>query len=117
MLRSKVNSDATFTEVFNNPYFQNIHKYIMKQNVVYKYKDENGNVVDTTIVYQEVSDSVNLYCNEIINYTLNKLPKIEKLNSHLEMVQSNVEESIQDIQNKIIDECQKVDFEDYVKVK
>jgi len=117
MLRSTVNSDSTFTDVFNNPYFQNIHKYIMKQNVVYKYKDENGNVVESTIVYQEVSDSVNLYCNEVINYTLNKLPKIDKLNSHLEMAQSNVEESIQDIQNKITDECKKVDFEDYAKVK
>lgn len=117
MLRSTVSDDATFTDVFNNPYFQNIHKYIMKQNVVYKYKDASGNIVETTIIYQEVSDSVNLYCNEVINYTLNKLPKIDKLNSHLEMVQSNVEESIQDIQNKITDECQKVDFEDYVKVK
>lgn len=117
MLRSTVKSDATFSEVYNNPYFQNIQKYIMKQNVVYKYKDENGNVVETTIVYQEVSDSVNFYCNEIINYTLGKLPKMEKLNSHLDMAQINVEQSIQDIQNKITDECKKVDFEDYAKVK
>lgn len=117
MLRNTVKEDATFTDVFNNPYFQNIHKYIMKQNVVYKYKDGNGNVVESTIVYQEVSDSVNLYCNEIINYTLNKLPKLEKLNSHLDMAKTNVEESIQDIQNKITDECEKVDFEDFVKVK
>ncbi len=111
MLRNTVSKDAEFTDVFNNPYFQNVYKYLLKQNVVYKYVDGNNKNKETTIVYQEVSDNVNLFCNEMIYNTLNKLPKVKYMDDYIKQAKSNVEESVQHIQNVVSGECEKVDFE------
>lgn len=111
MLRNTVSKDAKFTDVFNNPYFQNVYKYLLKQNVVYKYVDENNKTNEVTIVYQEVSDNVNLFCNEMIYNTLSKLPKVKYMEDYIKQAKSNVEESVQHIQNVVSGECEKVDFE------
>lgn len=111
MARNTIKEDAEFTEVFNNPYFQNIYKYTLKQKVTYKYKDENNKDKEYTIVYQEISDSVQLINNETIKYTLSKLPKVKYMEDYIKQSQSNVEESVQHIQNVVTGECEKVNFE------
>lgn len=115
MARKTIKSDASFEEIFNNPYFQNIYKYILKQEVTYKYKDENNKDKEYTIVYQEISDSVQLINNETIRYTLTKLPKVKYMEDYIKQSESNVEESIQYIQNVVTGECEKVNFEDLNK--
>lgn len=115
MARNTIKSDAEFTDVFNNPYFQNIYKYTLKQKVTYEYKDENNKDKKCTIVYQEVSDSVQLINNETIKYTLNQLPKVKYMEDYIKQSESNVQESIQHIQNVVTGECEKVDFEDLNK--
>lgn len=112
MARKTITDDADFSQVFNNPYFQNIYKYILKQDTVYKYEDENGKNKEYTIIYQEVSDSVQLINNETIKYTLSKLPDVKYMEDYIKQSESNVEESIQHIQNVVTGECEKVDFED-----
>lgn len=112
MARNTIKEDSEFTDVFNNPYFQNIYKYILKQKVTYKYSGEDGKDKEYTISYQEVSDSVQLINNETIKYTLEKLPKVKYMEDYIKQAESNVEESMQHIQNVITGECEKVDFED-----
>lgn len=117
MLLNEVTETSTFNEIFNNPYFQNLYKYFTKQDFTHKYKDENGKIVETNIVWQQISDGVNFINNEIILYTLNKLPKVEYMDSYIEKAQTNLSESIQYIQNTITGECEKVEIDEFVKVK
>lgn len=113
-LLNTVSDDSTFNDIYNNPYFQNIYKYFTKQNFTHKYM-ENGSIVEKTIIWQEISNGANFVNNEIIIYTLNKLPKVNGIDSFIEMSQENLSESIQYIQNRVTDECKKVDAKEFIK--
>lgn len=117
MLLNTTSAESTFTEIYNNPYFQNIYKYFTKQNFTHKYKNDKGEVVEQNIIWQGISDGVNFVNNETILYTLNKLPKVNSMDSFIKISQQNLEQSIQYIQNTIMDECEKVDADEFVKVK
>jgi len=116
-LTNTVKEGATFSDVYNNPYFQNIYKYFTKQDFTHKTKDANGNVVETNVIWQEISDSTNFVCGEIINYTLNRLPKVDYMDQYIEKSQTNLTESIQYIQNTVTGECEKVEASEFVKTK
>lgn len=113
MLLNKVNENSTSKEIFNSVYFQNIYKYFTKQNFSHKYSDDN--IVNVN--YQDVSDSAKFIANEIIIYTLNKLPKIFEYEGYEEKINNNLAETIQYIQNVVTGECEKVDTYEYVKSK
>ncbi len=117
MLLNSTNINSTFDEIFNNPYFQNIYKYIIWKDVTYEYYDENNNSVKFNIPWQEISDGVHFIDDTIILYTLNKLPNFDYKNSYLNQAESNLNSTIQYIQNTINNECKKVDTGDFVKVK
>lgn len=117
MLLNTVNSEATFSEIYNNPYFENLYKYFTKQDFTHKYNDINGEVVETNIIWQEISDGANFINNEVILYTLNKLPKVNGMESFTTKAQTNLSESIQYIQNTVSGECEKVDSNEFVKTK
>ena len=112
LLNTKDNID-----IINNPYFQNIYKYFTKQDFTHMFKDENDEVKEVNVVWQDISDSTNFINNEIVLYTLNKLEmkKIEDM-GYMKKAESNLVESIQYIQNTVSGECEKVDLE-FVKVK
>lgn len=113
-LLSTVNDKSNFNDVYNNPYFQNIYKYFTKQNFTHKYI-ENDQVVEKTIVWQEISNGVNFINNTIIINTLNKLSNVKGIKNFIEMAQENLSESVQYIQNRVTGECKKVDAKEFVK--
>lgn len=113
MLLNTTDENSTKEEIFNNIYFQNIYKYFTKQNFEHKYT--NDNVV--AINYQDISEGVKFIANEIVLYTINKRPNIKEYQGYEERINSNLEESIQYIQNTITGECEKVEIEGFVKVK
>lgn len=96
----------------NNPYFKNLYLFFTKQDFVHK--TNNG---ESKVVWQEVSDGTKFMCNEIIVYTLNKLPEVKNIDSYKEMANKNLAQSIQYIQNTISGECEKIDSNEFVKVK
>ena len=113
MLLSTTTEESTKEEVYNNLYFQNIYKYFTKQNFTHKY-DENTEV---TVNYQDVSDGAKLIANEIVVYTLNQRANILKHKGYEEKINTNLEETIQYVQNVVTGECEKVELEEYVKTK
>lgn len=115
MLLNKVNEKSTFEEIYYNVYFQNLYKYFTKQDFTHTYLNEKGEKVEEKIMWQEVSDGVNLINSEVINYTLSKLPQVNNIDNYLDRSQTNLTESIQAIQNTIMGECEKVDSFQYIK--
>lgn len=112
MLLNTTTQNSTSEEIFNNVYFQNIYKYFTKQNFTHKYSDREVN-----INYQDVSDGAKFIANEIVIYTLNKRPNVFKYNGYEEKVNTNLEETIQYIQNTVTGECEKVEISEFVKIK
>lgn len=111
MLLKTISETSDFNEIFNNPYFQNIYKYFTKQNFSHTYG--NGEQVD--INWQDISDGTNFVCNEIIRFTLSKLPSIDYADNFIEIATENLSQSIQYIQNTIMGECEKVDVKEFIK--
>lgn len=116
MLLNNKESIKDFTTIYNNPYFKNLYMYFTKQDLTYKHK-VNGNVVEDTIAWQDISDGANFANHEIIIYTLKQFPKLredfEKY-GFIEKTQTNLTESVQYVQNVLTGECQKADYQ-YVK--
>lgn len=113
MLLNTTTENSTKEEIFNNPYFKNIYKYFTKQDFVHKYNENNI----VSINYQDISEGAKFIANEIVLYTINKRPNIKEYQGYEEKIFTNLEESIQYIQNTITGECEKVDVEEFVKVK
>ncbi|MBQ9071827.1 MAG: hypothetical protein IJY25_01555 [Bacilli bacterium] len=112
MLLNTVEKDAKFTDIFNNPYFQNLKLYIMRNDFTHKYNDG-----DVKVQHEEISGGANLINNEIIRYTLSKLPQVKGLESFVELSKTNLEGSIQYVQNIVTGECEKAELEEFVKTK
>ena len=93
-------------------YFENIYKYFTKQDFSHLQNNQEEN-----IIWQEISDGTNFVNYQVIIYTLNKLTKDEIINNYIEVTEENLSQSIQYIQNTIMDECKKVDINEYVKSK
>ncbi len=116
-LTETVKSDNTYKQVFDNPYFQNLYKYFTKQDFVHKYKDENGKIVEESVMWQEISEGVNFVNNDVILYTLHNLP-IEIDSTYIDYVQQNLSDGNQYIKNIIDGECGKAnDPTEFVKTK
>jgi len=113
MLLNTTTKKSTFNEVFNNPYFQNIYKYLTKQDFTHKYPD--GTTYN--ISWQEISDEANLYNNLIVLLRINELPNIKGKDSYLEKAKMNLGESVQAIQITITGECEKVNIIEFIKLK
>lgn len=96
-----------------NGYFQNMFKYFTKQNFEHQYPNQEK----TNISWQEISDGVNFVNYQTISYSLNQLPKVDNLDNYKEVNNDNLGQSIQFIQNTIMDECKKVDSKEYVLTK
>ena len=111
MLLNTVKENSTFSEIFNNPYFQNLKLYIMRNDFTHKYNTE-----DITVQHEQISGGANFINNEVILYTLNKLPQ-KGLESFVELAESNLEGSIQYVQNIVTGECEKAELEEFVKTK
>ena len=107
----------TYSELRNNPYFNNVFKYFTKQDFTHIQKDANGEKINNDINWQEISDGVNFVSYQVILSSLNNLPKVDNLDNYKEKTQTNLEESIQYIQNTITGECKKVDASQYVLKK
>ena len=107
----------TYDELNNNPYFKNVFKYFTKQDFTHITKDENGKQVNKDIVWQHISDGVNFVNYQVILNSLNKLPKVDNINNYKSVTEENFGQSIQYIQNTIMDECKKVDTKEYVLTK
>lgn len=115
LLETVDSQDATFDTIYSNPYFQNLYKYFTKQDFVYKYQNNSGNIVEENITWQSISDGVNFVNNEVILYTLNQYSKANNMDSFIELTNENLSQSIQYVQNTIMGECEKVDAKEYVK--
>ena len=107
----------TYDELSNNPYFKNVFKYFTKQDFTHITKDENGKQVDNDIVWQHISDGVNFVNYQVILNSLNKLPKVDNIDNYKSVTEENFGQSIQYIQNTIMDECKKVDTKEYILTK
>lgn len=107
----------TYDELSNNPYFKNVFKYFTKQDFTHITKDENGKQVNNDIVWQHISDGVNFVNYQVILNSLNKLPKVENIDNYKSVTEENFGQSIQYIQNTILDECKKVDTKEYILTK
>ena len=107
----------TYNELSNNPYFKNVFKYFTKQDFTHITKDQNGKQVNSDIVWQEISDGVNFVNYQVILNSLNKLPKVDNIDNYKSVTEENLGQSIQYIQNTILDECKKVDTKEYVLTK
>ena len=101
-----------FTTKDNNPYFNNLYLFFTKQDFIHK-----TNTGESKVMWQEVSDGTKFICNEIIVYTLNKMPKINNIDSYKKIINTNLTESIQYIQNTVNGECEKVDSTEFIKIK
>lgn len=106
MLLNTTTKDSTKEEVFNNKYFQNIYKYFTKQNFKHSYKENEEIEVD----YQGVSDGAKLIANEIVIYTLREVPNVLKFKGYEDKINTNLEETIQYVQNVVTGECEKVEL-------
>lgn len=111
MFLKTTNVDMDKKELYNNIYFQNLYKYFTKQDFIQKYK--NGETV--YVCYQNMSDGSKFIANAIIYYTLNDRTTIYLLDGYQEIVTSNLEETIQYLQNTITGECEKVKIIEFVK--
>lgn len=100
------------TELFNNPYFQNLYLYFRGEDFDHKYTKDNVVSVNA----QDVSEGTRFIANEIVNYTLSKRPNIFEYKGYKEKLESNLIESIQYIQNTVMGECAKIDKEKF-KIK
>ena len=107
----------TYKELSNNPYFKNVFKYFTKQDFTHITKNENGEQVNNDIVWQHVSDGVNFVNYQVILNSLNKLPQVENVDNYKSVTEENFGQSIQYIQNTIMNECKKVDTKEYVLTK
>ena len=107
----------TYNELSNNPYFKNVFKYFTKQDFTHITKDENGKQVNNDIVWQHISDGVNFVNYQVILNSLNKLPKVSNIDNYKSVTEENFGQSIQYIQNTIMDECKKVDTKEYILTK
>ncbi len=107
----------TYDELSNNPYFKNVFKYFTKQDFTHITKDENGKQVDNDIVWQHISDGVNFVNYQVILNSLNKLPQVSNIDNYKSVTEENFGQSIQYIQNTIMDECKKVDTKEYILTK
>lgn len=107
----------TYDELSNNPYFKNVFKYFTKQDFTHIQKDENGKQVNNDIVWQHISDGVNFVNYQVILSSLNKLPQVENIDNYKSVTEENFGQSIQYIQNTIMDECKKVDTKEYILTK
>ena len=122
-LLNTINQDTTYEDLRINPYYDNLCKFITKleNGFEHTYKDENGNEVTKTILYQNVSDSVVFVCDEIIRYTLSlvkdkqNLKDNEILETYYNQATTNSVYMIQYLQNTIYGECEKVDEKVYFK--
>lgn len=119
MLLNSVNENTTFYDLSLNPYYNNLYKYITKQNLTHVEKDSNGKQISTNIVWQEISDGVNFVNYETILNTLNKInvKEVSMENGIIDKAKRNLSESILYIQNTITGECQKVNTDEFVKIK
>lgn len=113
MLLNTTDENTKASEIFNNVYFQNIYKYFTKQNITHKYSEEN----EVSVNYQDISDGTKFIANEIVRYTLNKRTNVFKYEGYEEKINTNLEETIQYIQNTVTGECEKVEVEEFVKTK
>lgn len=104
--------ETSATELFNNPYFQNIYLYFRGADFTHKYNKDNIVSVNA----QDVSEGARFIANEIVNYTLSKRPNIFEYQGYKEKLESNLIESIQYIQNTVTGECEKIDKEKF-KIK
>lgn len=107
----------TYDELSNNPYFKNVFKYFTKQDFTHITKGENGKQVNNEIVWQHISDGVNFVNYQVILNSLNKLPQVSNIDNYKSVTEENFGESIQYIQNIILDECKKVDTKEYILTK
>ena len=107
----------TYDELSNNPYFKNVFKYFTKQEFTQITKDENGKQVNNDIVWQHISDGVNFVNYQVILNSLSKLPQVENIDNYKSVTEENFGQSIQYIQNIILDECKKVDTKEYILTK
>lgn len=112
-LLNSINKNSSFSEVFNNPYFQNIYKYLTKQDFTHKYPD--GTTYN--ISWEEIGDEANLANNTLILYTLKQLPNVKGMDTFLAKAKTNLGESIQTIQIEFTGECEKVNVDVIVKAK
>ena len=107
----------TYDELSNNPYFKNVFKYFTKQDFTHITKNENGEQVNNDIVWQHISDGVNFVNYQVILNSLNNLPQVENIDNYKSVTEENFGQSIQYIQNTIMDECKKVDTKEYILTK
>lgn len=112
MLNNTANENESYDNLSKNPYFNNIYKYFTKQNFTHIYSNK-----EYDINWQEISDGTNFVNYQTILKILNKYQKTENFDSYLKKSQSNLGESIQYIQNTIMEECKKVDTKEYIKTK
>ena len=102
-LLNNTNTGSSFNEVYGNGYFKNIYKALTKQNLICKYSD--GTTV--TINYQDLSDGAKVAINQMIVYVMNVRPNLKTAKGFEKQANSNLQESIQYIQNVILGECKK----------
>ena len=94
---------------FNNPYFNNLYKYLTKQNFSHTY----GNETQVDVNWQGISDGANFINFAIIRYTLGKID-VKNIEDYNRISNENLNQAIQFIQNSIIGECEKTDIAEFV---
>lgn len=94
-LLRNINISMTFDQLEQNQNFQNIFKFLTRQNLKVNNDLTNFNH------YYEIDENIDLICNEIILYTILKLPKMEYTDLYVECVNSNLFKIISSIKYSI----------------
>ena len=106
-----------YSSLKSNPYFDNIYKYFTKQDFTHIQYDENGKEINNKVMWQNISNGANFINYQTILTATNKLPSSELKDNYVGVIEQNFGQSIQYIQNTIMDECKKVDTKEYIKTK
>ena len=117
MFTNTMSNGTDYDSLKNNPYFENIFKYFTKQDFTHIQTDENGKEINNKVMWQNISDGVHFINYQTVLVSINKLPSSEIKDNYIGVIQENFGQSIQYIQNTIMDECKKVDAKEYVKTK
>ncbi len=111
-LINTTSSSIDYDTLSLNPYFENIKKFFKGDDFTHV-----NNNVSTDIAHSLVSDGVKFISNEVVLYTLGRLPKVTNMDNYLEISEGNLRDSIQYIQNIMTGECKRIDGSTYTLTK
>ena len=110
------NGNINYNKLRNNPYFANTITYLTKDNFTHSQKQDDE-IIETNIIWNEISNGANLVNNMIVLATLRSLPEYSNQENNIEIAESNLIEAIKANEKSVLGECIIKDYTVFVKTK